>query len=189
MLTDAWSSMGSSCVSGEHWWYWSHSRSLSWWRTVLDNDSSWTTLSDHQRYLHWLWHQRMMVMGWKRAYMGDDLLDCFCGCQTDGMYCFLHWTRCFLQRWWAAPSPTRVVFTPPCLIGGGGGVGTLEICQWSTQDGWQSMLRVHTHWFGQKSTGFFHEFVDCLFLDIPLIGLDSQLRYQAWMQLTKKFFL
>ena len=41
-----------------------------------------------------------------------------------------------------------VVFTPRCLIGG---VGTLEICQWSTQNGWQSMLQVHhTHWFSRK---------------------------------------
>ena len=41
-------------------------------------------LTDQQQYSRCCLRQRMMVMRWKRVYM-DDLLDCFCGCQTDGM--------------------------------------------------------------------------------------------------------
>ena len=38
-----------------------------------------------------------------------------CGCQTNGMNsCFLHQTRCFLQPWWAAPSPSCLHPMMPC---------------------------------------------------------------------------
>ena len=57
------------------------------------------TLSDQQSLQHPSGVHRMMVMGWKRDYMGDDLLDRFGGCRTDGMNpCFLHRTGCFSQQ-------------------------------------------------------------------------------------------
>ena len=58
-----------------------------------------TTLFDRQG-LQGLRQQEMMVTGWKRDYMDDNLLDCYVQLpnRRDDAICFLHWTGCFLQQ-------------------------------------------------------------------------------------------
>ena len=98
MLIDAWG-IGSSTVSGENWWYGRHWSSLSEHRIVPSLCCNWYGLERLCMTTRVRAMQGFKTLndatGWKRVYM-DDLLDRFCGYQTDGMYCFLHWIGCFL---------------------------------------------------------------------------------------------
>ena len=109
---------------------------------------------------------------------------------SDVVCFFLHRTRCFLQLWCCLlhhHHHHQVVFTPQCHTWWCS-VGTLKICQWSKQNGWQSVLQ-ERHWKLHRQWEFPVSWACSLFISGYLLDcrtMEPITRYLAWMQLSAK---